>query len=282
MGGIVDFNTGATAAVDGRAIVVLPATAEKGQVSRIVARLTPGAGVTLDRGAIHYVVSEYGAAYLFGKTIHERALSLIGIAHPDFRVRLLKRAIKMGHVRPEIGEVDGKIWVGGRELRTSMLLESGQLIAFRSSHPTDWKALKKMLYSLSEVTIYRRFMSHIKRFPFNRIKNFTFIDQRRDVVVVGVLQDSQEEQVVAIGSYNVDAASNRAEIAFLVQDAWQGQGIGTFMIHHLATVARSVGLAGLTAETLPDNRSMQAVLAKCGYAVRTHADEDTVHFDIDF
>ncbi|MBF0428079.1 MAG: acetyl-CoA hydrolase/transferase family protein, partial [Magnetococcales bacterium] len=109
IGGIVDFNSGATAAVDGRAIIALPSTARKGKVSRIVSRLTPGAGVALNRGVVHFVVSEHGTAYLFGKTIQERALALIGIAHPDFRVRLLKQAIKLGYVRPEIGEVNGQI-----------------------------------------------------------------------------------------------------------------------------------------------------------------------------
>ncbi|MBF0162122.1 MAG: GNAT family N-acetyltransferase [Magnetococcales bacterium] len=282
MGGVVDFNMGASLAAEGRAIIALPSTARKGRVSRIVPCLTMGAGVVLNRGMVHYVVSEYGAAYLFGKTIQERALALIGIAHPDFRVRLLKRAVKLGYVRPEIGELDGQIWVGSRELRTSLLLESGRMITFRSSRPTDWKAIKSMLYSLSEGTVYRRFMRHVKRFPLNRMKNFTFIDQRRDVVVVGVLFDGQNEQVVAIGGYNVNATLNRAEVAFLVRDKWQGQGIGTFMMRHLAGVARSVGLAGLTAETLMDNRPMQEIIKKCGLAVQTRFDGDTVHFDIDF
>ncbi|NGZ26008.1 MAG: GNAT family N-acetyltransferase [Magnetococcales bacterium] len=282
LGGIVDFNSGAAAAPEGRAIVVVPSTARKGKTSRIVSRLTPGAGVALSRGVVHYVVSEYGVAYLFGKTIQERALALIGIAHPDFRVRLLKRAVKLGYVRPEIGEVDGQIWVGSRELRTSMLLDSGKMITFRSSRPTDWKAIKKMLYSLSASTVYRRFMSHAKRFPFNRMKNFTFIDQRRDVVVVGVFNDGQGEQVVALGGYNVEEATNRAEVAFLVRDDWQGNGIGAFMMRHLATVARNVGLSGLTAETLLDNRPMQTVFEKSGLTVRTRVEEDVLHFDMDF
>ncbi|MBF0341120.1 MAG: GNAT family N-acetyltransferase [Magnetococcales bacterium] len=283
MGGILDFNTGASTAVEGRSIVVLPSTARKGRRTRIVSSLTTGAGVALNRGVVHYVVSEYGVAYLFGKTIQERAMALISIAHPDFRARLLKQAVKLGYVRPEIGDADGHAWVGGRELRTSLLLDNGQLITFRSSRPTDWKPVKKMLYSLSEGTVYRRFMSHVKRFPFNRVKNFTFIDQRHDVVVVGVISDGKDEWVVAIGGYNVeDTAANRAEVAFLVRDEWQGQGIGTFMMRHLTSVARNAGLSGVTAETLMDNRPMQAVLEKCGFSVHTRTDGETVHFDIDF
>ncbi|MBF0613530.1 MAG: GNAT family N-acetyltransferase [Magnetococcales bacterium] len=283
IGGILDFNTGASNAAEGRSIIVVPSTARKGKISRIVPRLTPGAGVALNRGVVHYVVSEFGIAYLFGKTIQERALALIGIAHPEFRLRLLKRAVKQGLIRPEIGNVDGQIWVGGKELRTSMVLDTGQLVTFRSSRPTDWKPIKKMLYSLSEGTVYRRFMSHVKRFPFNRVKNFTFIDQRRDVVIVGVIADGKDEWVIAIGGYNVEeGGSNRAEVAFLVRDEWQGQGIGTFMMRHLTNMARNAGLSGVTAETLMDNRPMQAVLEKCGFSVHTRIDGETVHFDIDF
>ncbi|MBF0182453.1 MAG: GNAT family N-acetyltransferase [Magnetococcales bacterium] len=282
LGGIAAFNAGAAACAQGRAIIVLPATARGGKVSRIVARLAPGAGVALNRGMVHYVVSEYGMAYLFGKTIQERALALIGIAHPNFRAALIKRAVKWGYVRPEVGDVDGHIWVGGRELRTSMLLESGRMIQFRSSRPTDWQAVRSMLYSLSEGTVYRRYMSHVKRFPFNRLKNFTFIDQRRDVVVVGTVSGGSQEEVVAIGGYNVDDATNLAEVAFLVRDDWQGQGIGTFMMRHLASVARNAGVAGLTAETLMENLPMQAVLKKSDFPVRTSTDGETVHFEIRF
>ncbi|MCA9773089.1 MAG: acetyl-CoA hydrolase/transferase family protein, partial [Myxococcales bacterium] len=82
IGGQVDFNRGAARSKGGKAIIVLPSTAKGGTISRIVARLSPGAGVVTSRGDVHYVVTEFGVAYLHGRSIRERALALIGVAHP--------------------------------------------------------------------------------------------------------------------------------------------------------------------------------------------------------
>ncbi|HVN10149.1 MAG TPA: acetyl-CoA hydrolase/transferase C-terminal domain-containing protein [Patescibacteria group bacterium] len=88
IGGQVDFLRGAADAKGGKPIIAVSSTARNGSVSRIVATLTPGSGVVTSRGLIHYVVTEYGVAYLHGKSIRERAKALIEIAHPDFREEL--------------------------------------------------------------------------------------------------------------------------------------------------------------------------------------------------
>jgi 4-hydroxybutyrate CoA-transferase len=92
IGGQVDFLRGAARSKGGVPIITLPATAKDGVVSRIVPRLQPGAGVVTSRGDVHYVVTEYGTAYLHGKTLRQRAEALIGIAHPDFRGDLTRYA----------------------------------------------------------------------------------------------------------------------------------------------------------------------------------------------
>ncbi len=91
-GGQVDFIRGAAHAKDGKPIIALPSTAKGGTVSRIVPILKPGAGVVTSRADVHYVVTEFGVAYLFGKNLKERAEALINIAHPDFREELIKEA----------------------------------------------------------------------------------------------------------------------------------------------------------------------------------------------
>jgi acyl-CoA hydrolase len=88
IGGQVDFLRGASRSRGGRPIVALPSTAENGTVSRITPMLSLGAGVVISRGSVHYVVTEYGVAYLHGKSIRERAKALIEIAHPEFRQQL--------------------------------------------------------------------------------------------------------------------------------------------------------------------------------------------------
>ena len=111
IGGQVDFNRGAANSLGGKAIIALYSTTGGG-LSRIVPTLSTGAGVVTTRGAVHWVVTEHGVAYLHGKTIQERALALISIAHPDYREQLLKDAIEMKYVRSEMADFSGRISVG--------------------------------------------------------------------------------------------------------------------------------------------------------------------------
>jgi acyl-CoA hydrolase len=98
IGGQMDFMRGAALSPGGKPIIALPATAAHGTASRIVAALKPGAGVVTTRGHVHWVVTEYGAVDLVGKSLRERAESLISIAHPDFRADLRRAYAETRHV----------------------------------------------------------------------------------------------------------------------------------------------------------------------------------------
>jgi 4-hydroxybutyrate CoA-transferase len=97
IGGQMDFIHGAALSKGGKPIIALPATAAKGTVSRIVPELKPGAGVVTTRGHVHWVVTEFGAVNLHGKTLRERGEALISIAHPDFRKELRKAFANIRH-----------------------------------------------------------------------------------------------------------------------------------------------------------------------------------------
>jgi acyl-CoA hydrolase len=97
IGGQMDFIHGAALSNGGKPVIALPATAAKGKVSRIVPELKPGAGVVTTRGHVHWVVTEFGAVNLHGKTLRERGEALISIAHPDFRVELRKALANIRH-----------------------------------------------------------------------------------------------------------------------------------------------------------------------------------------
>ena len=98
IGGQVDFMRGAARSKGGIPIIALPSTAKEGACSRIVATLKPGAGVVTSRGDVHYVVTEFGVAYLHGKTLRQRAEALIQIAHPKFQDALLAAARDFGYL----------------------------------------------------------------------------------------------------------------------------------------------------------------------------------------
>jgi len=282
VGGQVDFNRGAAKARGGKAIIVIPSTAKDGTISRITTYLSQGAGVVTTRAGVNYVVTEYGVAYLHGKSIHERAIALICIAHPKFRAQLLKEAIEARYLSAELAEMEGTLVVGPKELRTTHLLHDGTQILFRPIHPTDEPAMRDLFYELSEQSRFYRFMSHVKRVPRRQIGDFVYIDHRSEVTIVGVLKEAHGEDIIAVGTYYLDPKANKAEVAFTVTDQWQRHGIGTFMLKHLARIARRNGISGFTAEVLAENKGMQTVFNHSGFKMRSQIRGQVYSYEMDF
>ncbi len=187
VGGQVDFIRGAARSEGGKSIIALPSTARGGRVSRIVSRLTPGAGVVTTRADVHYVATEYGIDYLHGKSIQERAIALICIAHPDFRAKLLKEAIKARYLSVELSDRGNRIIVGPSHMRIAYSLKDGTRISFRPIHPTDEPKMRHLFYALSEQTIYYRFMCHRKRMPHRQLEDLVYVDHRNEVTIVGTI-----------------------------------------------------------------------------------------------
>ncbi len=283
IGGQVDFNRGAAFSEHGRAIITMPSTNEDGTRSRIVTTLQPGSGVVLTRGTVHYVVTEYGIAYLHGKSIQERVMALISIAHPDFRERLFQEALEYKYLRSDLSGLGDRFLVPGEEfMRTTFLLKNGTQVSFRSIRPTDEPHMRDLLYDLSQETIYYRFMSRQQRFTHRQIQDFVYIDHRRDVAIVGTVPEAHGEEIIAVGRYYLNEKNNKAEVAFVIRDGWQNMGQGSFMFRHLISIAKRNGIAGFTAEVLRDNHRMQAIFNHSGYKVKSRLEEGVYSFVIDF
>jgi len=282
IGGQVDFNRGAARSHGGKAIIALPATARDGTVSRIVASLSPGAGVVTTRGDVHYVVTEYGVAYLHGKSVQERAVALISIAHPKFREPLIEEAVRAKYVSPDLTGVEERLTLEPPELRTTHVLEDATAVQFRSIRPTDESGTRELFYSLSQQTVYYRFMSRMKRIPRKDLREFVYIDHRRDVAIVGTVPEASGEAIVAVGRYYLDEKTNFAEVAFVVRDDWQNRGIGTFLLNHLTNIAKRNGIGGFTAEVLRENRAMQKVFNHSAGKVTSVPHEDVISYRIEF
>ncbi|MDW7772074.1 MAG: GNAT family N-acetyltransferase [Desulfobulbaceae bacterium] len=283
IGGQVDFNRGATRSPKGRAIIIMPSVNTDASRSRIVSVLQPGSGVVISRGTVHYVVTEYGVAYLHGKSIQERVMALISVAHPNFREQLFQEAIEARYLRPNLAGLGDRFLVPGEEsMRTIYLIDDGTQVSFRSIRPTDEPHMRDLLYNLSQETVYYRFMSRQKRFTHRQIQDFVYIDHRNDVAIVGTVPEASGEEIVAVGRYFLNERTNKAEVAFVIRDEWQNKGIGKFMFKHLAAVAMRNGIAGFTAEVLRDNRRMQSIFQRSGYNVKSSIEEGVYSFVIDF
>jgi len=281
-GGQVDFIRSAARSREGKAIIALPSTAKEGTVSRIVPHLAEGAGVVVTRGDVHYVVTEYGTAYLHGKSVMERALALINIAHPKFRQDLLRHAKEKNYVRQEQIELPWDRMEYPESLKRRHVLDDGTEILFRPILPTDDRAIKDLFYSLSPESIYYRFFQPLKSLTFARRQPYVSIDYDRQLALVGVFEGPGGVEIVAVGRYIKDPKSNTAEVAFLVHDAWQNRGIGKFLLKTLAEIARANGIQGFDATVLATNQQMLHVFQTSGYDVGLKFEDDVYHVRIKF
>ena len=281
IGGQVDFIRGAARSKGGKPIIAMPSTAKDDSVSRISVYLKPGAGVVTTRGDVHYVVTEWGVAYLHGKNIRERAMALINIAHPKFRMKLLEEAKRLSYIY-----VDQMITPEGvvypEDLEAIMNTKDGSELLVRPVKPTDEEMLSDMFYDLSDQTIINRFFSMLKSMPHRKLQQFCCIDYTNEMSLVAIAGSGPKQKIVGLGSYYLNPATQRAEIAFLVADAWQGKGIGTYMMRSLVKISKSKNIKGLTAEVLRDNVAMIALMHKSGVPAKSTPAGGSYIFTMDF
>ena len=283
VGGQIDFNRGAAKSERGRAIIVLPSVNKEKTRSLVVCALQPGSGVVINRASVHYVVTEHGVAYLHGKSIQERAMELISIAHPDFREQLFREAVAAKYIRPDLARFGDRFALPEADtMQATHLLDDGTQVDLRSIRPTDEPHMRDLMYNLSQETVYYRFMSRQQRFTARQIQDFVYIDHSRDVAVVVTLPEVQGEQIIAVGTYYLNEKTNKAEVAFVVRDSWQGRGLGTFIFQHLITIARRNGIDGFTAEVLRENERMQNVFNHSNCRVSSVLEEGVYSFEIAF
>jgi len=274
IGGQVDFTRGAARSRGGKPIIVLPSTAAKGTISRIVPHLKPGAAVTTSRGDVHYVVTEHGVAYLHGRSIRERAMALIQIADPLFRPWLLQEAKARRLVYADQIDLVPTTPVYPDELERWVELRDGTRVFLRPLKLTDESCLRDMFYKLSEESIHNRFFRTVETMPHERLQEFLRVDYDADMAMVVLSDSSERAELLGIGHYSKNPETNVADAAFLVRDDYQGRGMGTILIQSLTQTAIERGIAGFRADVLPTNLTMLRLFHKCGHSVRAELEED--------
>jgi acyl-CoA hydrolase/GNAT superfamily N-acetyltransferase len=273
IGGQADFMRGAVLAPGGKTILAMQSTANNETISRIVPFLKEGAGVTLTRGDVHYIVTEYGIAYLHGKNIRERAMDLIAIAHPKFRPWLIKEAKKLSMIYADQAFIPGKKGEYPVDLETYRTTRSGLTVKLRPVKISDEEHLKHFFYSISDQSLYKRFMSARKDMPHERLQEFVVIDYTKEMVILVTTGEEDQEKIIGVGQYGIDEATHSAEVALLIRDEIQGQGVGTELLKYLTYLARRHGLHGFTASVLVDNRPMLNLFEKGGFDISRQSEE---------
>jgi acyl-CoA hydrolase/ribosomal protein S18 acetylase RimI-like enzyme len=282
IGGQADFMRGALLAQGGKTILAIQSTAENETVSRIVPFLKEGAGVTLIRGDVHYVVTEYGITYLHGKNVRERAMELTSIAHPKFKPWLIEEAKKLNFIYRDQAFIAGKAGEYPEDLEAHRTTQTGLDLLLRPVKISDEPLLKDLFYSLSEDSMYRRFISARKDMPHERLQKFVIIDYTKEMIILAVLPEEGKETIVGVGQYAIHETSHTAEVAFAVRDDYQNKGIGTTLLTYLTYLAKRQGLLGFRAEVLVENRPMMNLFEKMGFDIKKHVSEGVYELDMMF
>ncbi len=270
--GMVDFMRGAAQSEGGKAILLLPATAEQGTKSRIVPALGDTA-VVVPRGDVHYVVTEYGAVNLFGKSLQERAMAMISIAHPDFREELFSQAKEMGLLGAERTLKESVHGIYPVKLEEIIEVD-GEEITIRPSKPVDERRIQEHFYTLDKADVVSRFFHEKTSFLRGDVESMYAIDYVNDLTILALVGEFGFGKVVAVGEYLLDPASNMAEVAFSVSREYQGKRLGRILIRKLAEAARENGISGLMAYTSPQNQGMIRLFNYLPYKIKTIFDGD--------
>jgi acyl-CoA hydrolase/RimJ/RimL family protein N-acetyltransferase len=282
LGGQADFMRGAVVAQGGKTILVLLSTAREGKVSRIIPFLREGAGVTLTRGDIHYVVTEYGIAHLHGRNVRERAMALIAIAHPDFQPWLLEEAKKAHLIYEDQVFMPGRRGIYPEYLETFRTTHKGLKIFLRPIKITDEGLMKDFFYSLSSRSMHKRFMSFRVEMPHERLQQYLPVDYEKDMAIAALVKEGENEILVGLGQYFMNRDQHTAEVAIVVRDNYQQKSVGTEILFYLTSIARQRGLLGFTAEVLLDNEPMLRLFEKLGFDIERRWEENMYILNIPF
>lgn len=280
IGGHVDFSRGASMSPGGKPVIALPSTAKNGTVSRIVPFISEGSGVATSRAHVYYVVTEFGVASLRGKSIRERALELIRVAHPKFRQQLLEEVRKHYYVPhyqilhsvevPELGPV------GFKEI-----VINGEFFDLRPLNPSDERRLQEFFYSHTKETLQMRYNTVPTSMSREKSCTLVSVDQSRDLALCIVRQKGSMAQIQAVGRYYLLHDEKSCEVAFVTRETQHGKGMATRLLDEMKHIARERGLERMLAYVRAENGKMLAVFERAGFVRKPSEEPGEVYLQLD-
>lgn len=281
-GQMADFFNGAEISRGGYSILALPSRNRKGEPNvRLSVEDMPN--LLNQPESMDIVATEFGTAHLRGRTIRERAQALIEIAHPEDRPALVQAAKKAHILFQDQTFLPESAHFFPQEVATRATFKNGVKVRFRAIKPSDEEQMRRLFYRFSDESIYYRYFAPIKTMPHTEMQEYVNVDYRNVLSIVGLVGETGQELIIAEGRYVKYKDKPYADVAFVVDEAYQGLGIATFLFRLLVQHAVSRGLAGFTADVLASNRSMLKVFQKGGYPIETRLREGayalTIRFD---
>jgi acyl-CoA hydrolase/RimJ/RimL family protein N-acetyltransferase len=254
-----DFHRGALASSGGRAVICLASRSPSGR-SAIRARLEPGEAVAIARADVRWVVTEYGTAYLFGRSTAERALALIEIAHPEDRADLLREAADLALVPPGQTLSSRTAYPVG-EVRDARLGD-GREVTVRPTRASDRDAMQELFHRLSEEDVRTRFFQKLTSLTDKAAHHLCSVDYAEEMAFAAVVGPPERERIVGAGSYHVDLGTGLADVAYMVDPDWQRVGLGGLLHMRMVEYALHHGVRGFTADVLSHNARMLSLFRR--------------------
>ncbi len=279
----LNFAEAATHSREGKSIVVLPSLDQQGSSNIVIQHNRNKEHVRSTLGTTSYVVTEYGIANIFGKSIRERTLALIEIAHPRHRRPLFEEAKKQGYLQPEQINIPENTINYPHELETEQIFKNYLKVFFRPIKPSDEDMMRRLLYQFTEEARYRRFFSPFRVITHRKMQPYVNIDYHYTLSIVGVVQKRGMEKIIAEARYAYDEDMDHYEMAFVVDQEYHGLGIASFLREYLISTALNRNINKLAAFVLPENQPMIAVLEKASIrpVVHKRTGEWEFHFNLE-
>lgn len=276
----IDSVVGAHFSKGGKSIICIASKSIQGR-SNVVFALPPGTGVSITRSSVEYVVTEYGIAYLYGKSIRERCLALINIAHPDFRDELLAQAKSNHYISSSQPGLSFRATYPS-EFECFFSTKKGHQVYVRPIKAMDEDSLRAFFHKLSDHSVYLRYFRRMRSMPQRILQKTADIDYSSNMALVALYPaESAYQEVVGIAQWIYDKHDGIPEIAFQVRDDWHGEGLGSFLFTKLIEIARSFGLLQVKADVLADNKAMRNVFQKSDLNKRSRADFGVITYTFD-
>ncbi len=272
--GMIDFTRGASMAEGGKTIIVIPSVSADEALSNIITEISTGA-VAIPAPDVTYIVSEYGVVNLFGKNIQERAMAIISISHPKFRDELFNKAKELGLISHErnINESINGIYPAWME---ETIESGGDKITFRPAKTTDSRLIQEHFYSMNKNDISKRFFGLRMHFFWDELKNMFMVDYKCKFSVIAYVGEEGLGKVIGVGMYCIEEGKDKAEVAYSLDEGWQGKGIAARLQQKIVDAARHNGIAGLFAMTYPDNNTMIKLFKRLPYKISNRYEDSAL------
>jgi len=267
-GEAMDFINGAELSQGGCVIFALPSRNRKSEPN-ILLSVEEFPNLLGFRESVDMVITEYGVANLKGRTVRERAQALIDVAHPDDRESLVEQGKKRNILYPDQIYLPQCATLYPADIKARHAFKNGIEVRFRHIRPSDEEEMRSLFYRFSDQTVYYRYFSPIKTMPHAKMQQYVNVDCNRILSIVGLVGPVEQEHIIAEARFVKDRTRPYGDVAFVVDEDYQGLGIASYMLEMLIRLAKERGLQGFVADVLASNKSMLKVFEKSGLPVKS-------------